>query len=296
MKSNKDKRVDVIGVGPPKTATTWVADVLRDHPEVYVPIEKELHYFNPYQHYHRDVTNRNMTQPRSWYHAFFADAPTELCWAEFTVSYFEFAGCAQRIYEYNPDARIIISLREPVARAFSHYLFLQNRGVIGSEDFDTCVAEDSYVLEVSTYADRLQEYLDVFPEDQVLALLHEDLKKDPLEFYRSIVNFLGLSFDPEVDLDRISNPATKVKSHRVNQAYMRLREFMHRYKLHGILDLSQRIGLTRFLEWIRDDLNMSSNAKAPKMPADLKERYADRFAEDRTRLQHLLNRTLDEWD
>ncbi|QTN38482.1 sulfotransferase [Cryomorphaceae bacterium] len=296
METTKDKRVEVIGVGPPKTATTWVADILRDHPQVYVPIEKELHYFNPFQHYHRDVPNRNAAQPPAWYHAFFKEASPELVWAEFTVSYFEFSGCAQAIFDYNPEAKIIISLREPVARAFSHFLFLQNRGVIGPEDFELHVARDPYVLEVSTYANRLEEYLSVFPQDQVLVLLHEDLKKDAQAFYRSIADFLDLDKDVEVDLERVSNAATKVKSHKVNQAYMRLRDFMHRYKLHGILDFSQKIGLTRFLEWIRDDLNMSPNTKAPKMPQELKAKYSSRFAEDKKRVEALLNRTLNEWD
>lgn len=291
-----NKKVDVIGVGPPKTATTWIADVLRDHPQVYVPKEKELHYFNPVQHYHRDVVNRNSTQPESWYHDFFENAPSEVIWAEFTVSYFEFPECAERIFKYNPKAKIIISLREPVARAFSHYLFLKNKGVIGPESFEDYVEQDSYVFDVSMYAENLKKYLEVFPKDQILVLLHEDLRLNAQNFYDRIIQFLGADATVDIDLNRVSNAATKVKSHKLNSMYMGLREWIHKKKLYRVLDVSQALGLTKFLEWIRDEVNMAPSDKAPKMSADLKRKYGQLFEEDRLELQRLLNRDLSEWD
>ena len=124
------------------------------------------------QHYHRDVVNRNSTQPISWYHKFFKNADENQIWAEFTVSYFEFFECAKRIAEYNPDAKILISLREPVARAYSHYLFLQNKGTVSKESYEEYVSRDPYVLNVSRYADNLKKYLKHFPEGQVLVVLH----------------------------------------------------------------------------------------------------------------------------
>ena len=116
------------------------------------------------------------------------------------------------------------------------------------------------------------------------------------EFYKKITAFLEIDTLLDSDLERVSNPAKKVKSHRLNSLYMGLREWIHKKKLYPILDVSKAIGLTKFLEWVRDEVNLAPGEKAPKMTSDLKNKYKHHFSEDRLKLQSLLNRDLSEWD
>ncbi|MEW5941138.1 MAG: sulfotransferase, partial [Chloroflexota bacterium] len=61
-------------VGAEKSGTTWLADMLRQHPQVFIPAQKELHYFNRAMDEAPDVENYNFTKPAEWYLEFFREA------------------------------------------------------------------------------------------------------------------------------------------------------------------------------------------------------------------------------
>jgi len=60
---NTDFRINFIGIGAAKSATTWVADCLRGHPDIYLPAEKELNYFNKFVYDKPGVGNPNYGKP-----------------------------------------------------------------------------------------------------------------------------------------------------------------------------------------------------------------------------------------
>ena len=69
--NDPDFRIDFIGIGAPKSGTTWLADCLRRHPQIFVPEQKELMYFNPYQNAYDPIDNYRYGKPLQWYHDFF---------------------------------------------------------------------------------------------------------------------------------------------------------------------------------------------------------------------------------
>ena len=101
--------IGFIGLGAQKCASTWLHDVLVDHPELSVPTElKEVDYFS----YHHD-------RGPEWYEQRFdASAQDNLC-GEISPSYLHSPDVVARVAEYNPDMRIILIVRDPIARAIS---------------------------------------------------------------------------------------------------------------------------------------------------------------------------------
>ncbi len=67
-------KIDFLIVGAEKSGTTWLAKMLRQHPKIYLPPQKELYYFNRRFVEDPRLENQHFKQPASWYLRFFADA------------------------------------------------------------------------------------------------------------------------------------------------------------------------------------------------------------------------------
>src|SRR5262249_3621667 len=103
-------------------------------------------------------------------------------------------GCEKRIWEYNPEARLIYILRDPIERTISHYWHFV---LEGREDRDMLAAvrrNPDYVAR-SPYPMQLQPYLDPFGRDRVFLLALEELEADPGNVFRRLFTWLGV--DPE---------------------------------------------------------------------------------------------------
>ena len=102
---------DFICIGVQRAGTTWLYECLKEHPEIFVPETKELHFFN-------DNYEKGMT----FYSDFFNDAnSTKQVIGELTPNYYHDFTALERISQSLPNVKIIFILREPVARAYSHY-------------------------------------------------------------------------------------------------------------------------------------------------------------------------------
>ena len=111
------KPVDIFHIGPQKTGTTWIYRCSREHPEIAVPPKDSIHYFDMFY-----------PRGRGWYAEFFADAKPGQKLIDPTPSYIRSPLAAARIYEENPEAKIVLCLRHPIERAFSHYWHEKKRG------------------------------------------------------------------------------------------------------------------------------------------------------------------------
>jgi len=100
---------DYLIIGVNKAGTTALHDNLTARPDVGVALRKEVHYFD----YHPD-------KPWDWYRAHFWGSPS-LVWGEATPEYFELADAPRQIRNELPNVRIIVCLRDPFARAVSHF-------------------------------------------------------------------------------------------------------------------------------------------------------------------------------
>ena len=102
---------DFICIGVQRAGTTWLYECLKEHPEVFVPETKELHFFN--DNYEKGI---------EFYSQYFeeADSVNQVI-GELTPNYYHDIQALQRISQKLPNVKVILILREPIARAYSHY-------------------------------------------------------------------------------------------------------------------------------------------------------------------------------
>lgn len=196
-------RIDFIIAGAQKAGTTALFDYLQDHPSVGLSDLKEVHFF--------DDEGQDWSAPDyDAYHAHFDLADTSRVWGEATPIYLYWKDSLARIRAYNPAIRLIVLLRDPVERAFSHWKMEFARGV-ETHPFDWCIRagrqrlfaaepwgfhrEFSYV-ERGYYGAQIEHLLTLFPAHQLLVLRAEDLEAKPGPVLDQISSFLGVPAQP----------------------------------------------------------------------------------------------------
>ena len=200
-------QVSFLIAGAQKGGTTALFDYLTDYPDIVLPAEKELHFF--------DDEAQDWSSPHyGAYHAQFPEAAGRPC-GEATPIYIYWPNCLERICAYNPAMKLIVVLRDPVQRAWSGWRMEYARGV-ETEPFAWCIREGrqrlfaaepwgrhrefSYV-ERGFYGEQVERLLGLFPREQVLFLRSDDLRADPA---RPLAQ--GRAF---LDLPRAATPAAR---------------------------------------------------------------------------------------
>lgn len=184
-------------VGSQKSATTWIYRCLVEHPQIYLPANDEIHFFDI--HYFRGVT---------WYQKFYNGYKGEKIAGDTTSSYIRDPQVPKRIANYNSDAKLIFSLRNPIDRAFSHYWHEKRKGKIAfdfSEIFENYDLFQNFIVP-GFYHYHLENFYAHFPQNQILLMIYEDLEKDPRQFLQKILTFLNVNTDflPKVLYNRIN--------------------------------------------------------------------------------------------
>ena len=188
-------RVAFLVAGVQKGGTTALFDYLQEQPGLSMAPEKEVHFF--------DDEGRSWSRPEYGdYHARFP--PGAALKGEATPIYIYWPDSLERIQVYNPQMRLILLFRDPVARAWSHWRMETARGA-ESEPFAWCIRQGrarlangekpgfhrvhSYV-ERGFYGAQLQRVRELFPPEQLLLLRSRDLDRDPNALLRRVSDFL----------------------------------------------------------------------------------------------------------
>ena len=143
------------------------------------------------------------------YHKLFSKEKRKIR-GEASVSYLYYENVPKRIYDYNSEAKIIIMLREPIERAFSHYLMDCRLGFCSEKLEDIIANPQSYpqyfqqYIELGNYYSQLKRYQDVFGKEQLLVIFYEDFKTDTKKVMKSVFSFLQIE-QQEIDFN-IKNP------------------------------------------------------------------------------------------
>lgn len=203
---------DFIILGPQKCATTWMYRCLREHPDVYLPETDEVHYFD--MNYHKG---------EQWYQEFFADHDGEPVVGEETPSYIRDEAVAHRLAADLPGAKLLISVRNPMERAHSHYWHEKSKGKISfafREVFENYDLYQNWVVP-GFYHRHLQRFLDKFPEEQIKLVFFDDLVDDDETFIKDIYEFVGADRDytPSFVNETVNEARDKLGFETVNRAY-----------------------------------------------------------------------------
>ena len=202
-------------VGGAKCGTTSLFEYLRGHPQIYLPPQKELHYFSATDLMQRPNGPRmravldDIIKTEDAYRKQFAGMKEGQVGGDISPSYLNCPSAPDAIRALLGAPKILIMLRNPVDRMFSQYMHLR-RAVREDLDFDHALAAepqresemwgDMWLYRDSAHsADRVRKYFDVFGRGNVKVVLADDMRNDPRAEVRSILRFIDV--DPEVSLD-----------------------------------------------------------------------------------------------
>lgn len=204
-------------IGAMKAGTTSLHNYLNYHPSVFMCEPKEPGYF---------VQELNWSEGEDWYLNLFKGAGDESIIGESSTHYTKFptyAGVAERLFHFSPDARLVYIMRDPVKRALSQYWFSVDssarRPVAGiymeNRPLMTALKEESSYVDFSDYALQLKQYLDFFPADHIYTLSFESLIANPAMETGNILSWLGVSGELDKDVFRERFNATSESIARV---------------------------------------------------------------------------------
>lgn len=251
------------------------------HDEVYVPTRrKEIHYFDRF--YDRGI---------DWYQGFFPraeEASRYKAIGEITPDYLSDSRAQRRIAQILPECRLIVSLRDPVRRAFSWYLFAK-RSHNERRTFSDFVRSDENVLRAGRYAEQLKFYYDNFPRNRLHVIIYEDLVANPAPSLEGIANFLHLSHswdEPRELLAQRINSSVVPHFPRAFYVARRLGAFLTRHDFDGIVNAAKRLGVVQMF---------GKNGKNEVMSETDYAYLVDYYARDIEELSILLDREFACW-
>jgi len=224
---------DFFIVGQPKSGTTALYEVLRRHPQIFMPEIKEPNYFA------RELADKpppaDLPTTLDHYLSLFAPAQSGELTGEASIFYLWSRTAARNIACVRPDARIIVILREPASFLCSLHLQLINVGIETESDLRSALAleeerrngrhlpEDGYwpqlllYSEHMRYMDQLRRYQDAFSTDRLLVLIYDDYRRDNPAILRKILRFLDLDDTVSLATNDV-NQSTRVRARSVNDA------------------------------------------------------------------------------
>jgi hypothetical protein len=216
---------DFFIVGHHKSGTTALYQMLRRHPQIFMPAVKEPRYLAADL---RALVPSAPGQPETLqeYLALFAGAREGQRVGEASPSYLRSREAARAIAELQPNARIIALFREPASFVRSLHLHLLEEGVERERDLATAVRNERVernghvVLRYSDhvrYSEQLRRYRDVFAPEQLLVLVYEEFRADNRATLGRVLRFLEV--DDDLELPAVeANPSYAVRSPRLNGA------------------------------------------------------------------------------
>ncbi len=248
---------------------------------------KETQFFD--RHYARGL---------EWYARHFRDCPPNLPCGEFSPTYFASAEARTRIAADLPNCKIIITLRDPVERFYSHYRLLRREGWLRDETLEQAIARHlrnptgpGNMFYVNRYAEHVSAWQSAMRAGKVLVMLGDDLRADPQSFIARICSFLGI---PEIDLSLIPEARQRInaiglapKSRRLAKLARRLIATLRSRGFYRLVNAWDRTWLWRFIF----ESGKQFDEMTPAQEANLRER----FRPEVERLEVIIGRDLSKW-
>jgi hypothetical protein len=302
-------------VGAAKAGTTSIYQYLSQHPEVYLSPIKETNYFakdipldkirkDYYKGGELDVeayVDTDLSEQihiafvSQWEHyiKLYKNVRGEKAIGEISNSYLYSQVAAREIHAVDPGMKIIMILRDPIKRAFSHYKMTLRVGLVKDSFYeevqrDYAAREKGFrvshlYVEMGQYAAQVKRYLDTFPREQVRIYLFDDLKADAASVIDDMLRFLGVDPSQQVDTSFQANQASVPKNVQL----------VHFLRKTGIRKLAKKISprfvgeaAKKVIYKDKDDLELTQRDRDFLRPL---------FEQDIQELERILERDLSHW-
>ena len=305
-------------VGAPKAGTTSLYRYLKQHPQIYMSPVKEPSYFasevrveNLCESFKRHVRLQSAhlreyigdgrpRDPYGWlvlnwhdYKSLFNRVKEEKAIGEATVSYLWSATAAGNIHSRIPEAKIVMILRDPAERAFSHYMHQLAEGLTRStfrEHIEQAERGNSGeidalhpFLELGLYCEQVKRYLDLFPRENIRIYWYEDEWREPKRLLADLFRFLNVdpAFAPDTSQRALERRAP------------RLIPMVYLLKKYDLWEPARRI----IPAGLRPGIRSAVFRRRASLVMDAKDReyLVGYYRDDVRKLESLLNRDLEAW-
>jgi len=291
-------------VGVPKSGTTAMSEYLGGNPSVFMSHPKEPHFFaDDFPMYKKNLPELND------YLALFNNATAQnTAIGEASVYYLYSKDALNNILKFNPAARIIVMLRNPVELVQSMHAQLLWTLDENEQDFETAwglqklrkqgehIPEKCREPAFLQYGDlflmgqQIERLFNIFPSDQLKIILFDDFKKDTVKTYQQICEFLSVP-----DLGRTEFSKVNARKSNVNEG---LAKFTQRPPQKIVNSLKQikkmlgieRLGLMKYLQKLN-----AKEQKAKRLTSGFRSELHDFYKQDVELLEKLISKDLAAW-
>jgi len=289
-------KLDFFIIGAAKSGTTWLSENLSKHPDLFIPKEKELGYFCERNYLYPFQSNPLYLGNNERFESYFPRAVSGQLLGEGTTSYLWDSKAPENIFRHNKKAKLIAILRNPIERLISHYRYWLHLGIIPKRNILDVIKERPEMLEMGKYSVQLKRYLDLFPTDQLLVLLYDDLMLDDQQVLLSAEEFLGVQqYFPE-GITQIVNSSRQARFWFLNRSISKVKIWVRNKGIDydHISYVSKKIGLGSPLQRLMQINSVNAEAKQLLDIASL-ERLYEYYSEDILFLEKKLMRDLSSW-
>ncbi|MEL6554673.1 MAG: sulfotransferase [Cyanobacteria bacterium J06621_11] len=293
-------------VGAPKCGTTALCKYLAQHPEVFISTPKELYYFDT------DFKTKKSADSLPAYLEKFTEGEGKIC-GEGSTSYLYSKAAAENIHRFNPNAKIIIMLRNPVTVMQSfHSQLLFNGSSETIQDFAEAIAleperkqgkhiphrcivpEMLLYREVVSFSAQVKRYLELFGKEQVKVIVFDDFKKDTPTAYKEVLEFIGA--DPTFTTSFVRINANK-------KARSPFLQTLLKYPPAKVLEMGKyllpipRTWRRYLLESVKTSLKQLNTQKGARPPisTQLRQQLTTEFTPEVKKLEEIIGQDLQAW-
>jgi len=285
------KKVDFFIVGAAKAGTTSLYHYLNEHSDIEMSSQKEPDFFSDTSlHTQMLYYGKNRIDTIEKYHALFQQE--NVLRGDASVSYLFYEDVPKKIIKYNPNAKIVIMLRNPIDRAFSHYLMDYRLGLV-SEKFETIIQKKSkhkyanlfyqQYIQVSEYTRQIKNYLNIFSKENICIIDYEDFKKNTSDVVNRVYIFLGVDNSFQPCLRNKYNTYSMPKNLIIRYIY----SFVFLRKIIATILPKNLVAIIRQL--------LFRNKNKPQLSSETKKILKQHFENDVQELSVLLNKNFKKW-
>jgi len=200
--------------GAGKAGTTSLYEYLKQVDKIFLPNVKEPNYFS--KSIDSEILLTNPIKDKKKYLKLYENVTNEIAIGDASPTYLWDPQTPKLIHEKIPRAKFVFILRNPIERAFSHYLYLIS---LGSEtvDFEHAIKKslnfkhdyNGRIIELGFYGEQLKRYFHFFDEKQIKILIFEEFFKNTQFYLKEILQFLGVKYDVDkIEINLQHNPFT----------------------------------------------------------------------------------------
>jgi len=290
-------------VGAAKSGTTALYHYLNQHPEVFLSPIKETNFFaqkgkkvafkGPKDNL--GTHRRTITEIGDYYNQFI-NVTVEKAVGEICPSYLYFEDAPKNIKEHIPEVKIIVILREPVARAFSAWVHLTRDGR-EHLSFEEALSDEPrrikenwaeiwHYKEESKYYDQLKRYYDSFPKENIKVFIYEEFKENPLAVYSELCKFIDVDsrFTPDMSSEHNKGEIPK------NKIIWNLMMKQNIWKT-----LFNHLMPIKIRKMIKEKIEARNVNKKPQLDKNKRKELSVQFRDEINKIEQLIEQDLTVW-